>query len=225
MLGNIQLPYSNDHADVWEYRRAFAAGGVDLRAAVGPTCPICERAECWREIAPYERDAIELFPSHKEGRVLVARGQCTRTGRTFSLLPTQLVPYYRYTLSSVVGALLLAWSVVREEGGGFGRVLERDPRFVPESRLTAWLLETWLDALLTGLRRAHPVLARRARLESIHSAIGPGRLGRLAEVAAYLGALGVRGPPVDARGLDALVTRHGRETGRFLVGTPSQARA
>ena len=221
--GTIQLVYLNDFDGIWEYRDAIAAGDVDVRAVVGVACPVCGRAECWREIAPYERGVIEVFP-YEEGRVLVARGQCRRTGRTFSLLPTQLIPYYRYTMSSVVGALLLAWVAVREEGGGFGRVLERDARFVPESRLTAWLLETWLDALLTGLRRAHPVLARWAPLGAIASARGRGHGARLAEVGAYLGALGVRGPPVHARGLGRLVARYGRETGRFLVGTPSQAR-
>ena len=119
---------------------------------VGPRCPICGRRGCWRRIAPYTRGVIELFP-YAEGVVQVLRGQCGCTGRTFSLLPVELILYYRYTASSVVGALLLAWVAVREQGGGFGRVLEQDPRFVPESRLTAWLLETWLDALLTGLRR------------------------------------------------------------------------
>ena len=223
MLGFIQLPYDNGFASIWEYAVAISAGDIDWLREVGTTCPICGREECWREITPYARHVIELF-SYREDDVLIARFQCRKTKATFSLLPVQLVPYCQYTVSSMVGALLMVWAAIRDTGGrGVWRVVECKQELSCDSRVTAWLLDTWLEAVLKGLRRAHHELSRRARLEGMQS--HRGRLGQLGEVAAYLEALGVRGPPAHGRDLTRLLCRYGRETGRFLFGTPSQERA
>ena len=221
VLASIQLPHDNAFTSIWEYVAAISAHDIDFLRVLGTQCPICGQDECWREITPYSRHVIELFP-YREGDVLIARFQCRRTLATFSLLPVQLIPYHQYTVRSVLGALLTVWMAIRDEGKGFGWALEQDEGIPSDSRVTAWLLDTWLVAVLMGLRRAHPTLSRWARLEGIRSSRS--QLGRLGEVAAYLEALGVRGPPAHGRGITRLLCRYGRETGRLLFGTPSQER-
>jgi len=76
------------------------AGALDVCAYVGAVCPICDSSCGYRPITPYRRGVIELFPVYRKGEVLVARAQCRRTLRTFSLLPHPLAPYHRYTGAS-----------------------------------------------------------------------------------------------------------------------------
>ena len=188
---------------------------------IGARCPICDKRDCWRPIAPYERGVIELYP-YREGRVSIARFQCVETLTTFSLLPIQLAPYMRYTTTSVLGALLALWIAVRPADGGFGRVLERDTKLVEGSRVTAWLLEKWLDAVLTGLRRSHVTL--RTWLDLDELPISRVHEDPLSLVAAYVSAMGARPPPSHEAALLDVLNRQSRETGRFLFGTPSQER-
>jgi hypothetical protein len=166
---------------------------------------------------------IELFP-YREGTVEVARFQCTSTRTTFSLLPVQLIPYFRYTASSVVGALLWIWVLVRDNRGyGLGTLLEHDAHLLEESRVTSWLLETWLQAVLSGLRRAHPLFARRPDVRGPRNPAV--REAGLEQVASYFWTMGVRAPPHHTTGMGRILSRHGRVNGRFLIGTPSHAKA
>jgi hypothetical protein len=84
------------------------AGAVDVSACVGGVCPICGTSCGYRPIPAYRREVIERFPVYRKGAVLVARAQCRRTLRTFSLLPHPLAPYHRYTVDSMVSAVVLA---------------------------------------------------------------------------------------------------------------------
>ena len=127
----------NAFASIWEYADATSTGGIDWRREVRPSCPICGQDECWREITPYSRHVIELFPC-REDDVLIARFQCRRTLATFSLLPVQLIPYHQYTVSSMLGALLTVWMAIRNEGRGFGWALEQDEGIPSDSQVTAW---------------------------------------------------------------------------------------
>ena len=219
----IQIPLCIDYDSIWDYRAAFIRQAIDFESVVGPACPICQRKGCWRQISPYARCVIELFP-YREGVVEVARFQCTTTRTTFSLLPVQLIPFVRYTASSVVGALLSVWVLVRDNRGhGLGTLLEKDARLLEESRVTAWLLETWLQAVLSGLRRAHQLFARRPDLRGQRSPAV--REAGLEQIASYFGTLGVRAPPRHAPGIVRILSRHGRVNGRFLIGIPSQSKA
>ena len=56
-------------------------------------------------MAPYWHYAIELFPEFKKKRIPIARFMCRRRRKTFSLLPTQLIPYFQYTVGAVMGTL------------------------------------------------------------------------------------------------------------------------
>ena len=200
---------------MWECSDAVGAGQVDWRLELGTDCPICGRQGCWREIAPYERQVIELVP-YREGTVLVARFLCRATGRTFSLLPAWLVPYHQYTAASMLLGLLLA--AVGEHGSLFA-VAEKG--LEGDCRATGFLLGRWLKVCLSGLHREHAQLARWAGLDALRSGLGV-RV-RLEELAGYCRALGIRGPP-GICGLDEVLERHARTTGRFLFGTASQER-
>jgi hypothetical protein len=81
--------------------------------------------------------------------VLIARFLCRSTGRTFSLLPCQLAPYHRYTIESMILALLLVLQVCREEDSGVSAALEEFPA---DSDVTPWLLAYWRGVVLRALR-------------------------------------------------------------------------
>ena len=172
------------------------------------------------EIGPYWRWVTELVPFNEE-QVLVARFRCRSTGRTFSMLPVQLVPYHKYTVASILLVLLLA-AVASDEGLGLCATAEK--RLTQNTGITGGLIHCWLLMVTTGLRRAHHLLARWARLGDILS--GETDFGRLREIRAYCRALRIRGPPrlEQMFGLDRALVRHARATNRFLFGVPSQER-
>lgn len=182
---------------------------------MGPVCPICGNTGCYREITPYERNAIELFPKFRKELVPIARALCRNTSSTFSLLPIQLIPYHQYTVDAVIRTLLLGLDC-REAGqaGFWGASIQVDP----ESLLTPWLVACWLTMVVRGLQRAHAVLRRFYRLDHVRVVPGAGAWGIAAQYGAVLFPEG-RDPP-----LQALLVRYVRATSRFLFGTPSQER-
>jgi len=214
----IQLPYLNTFETVWEYRESFLAGKIHFFSSIGPVCPLCGHLHCYRKILPYWRYALELFPEFKKERIPIARFLCRKTQRTFSLLPIQLIPYFQYTLSAVVGTLLLGWGYWQKGQQGFwGATVEVDP----ESLVTPWLVIFWLAAILRGLRRGHAMLGRFYDLTGIRT---PKRAASWEEAASYFLALGlkpkIRWYPL----LMSLVGHYSRTTKQFLFGTPSQQR-
>ena len=215
---SIQLPYCNNDESILEYSDAFFAGRIDWVRIVGQVCPICGARDCWRPIGPYWRTVIELLP-YRETRIPVARFQCQATGKTFSMLPHWLAPYHRYTVASMLFALLLA-AAMKEQGlSSLFSVAEK--LLDPDCRVNGFLLGCWLVLGVVGLRRAHAELSRWSELDGVKQ--GWGVTGRLCELRAYCQALGIRGPP-DAQGVDAVLARHARTTKRFLFGVPSQER-
>ena len=180
-------------------------------------CPLCGKVNCWREIAPYERNVIELFPFRK-GRISIARFQCRNQGKTFSLLPCQLAPYHQYTVESILLALLLVGQLHHDENRGFACAARKLPA---DSNVTPWLLAFWLGVALRSLRRAHPVLAQWYDLSSIRS--GERRFAQLHELCDYCKAFNSRAPP-DGKRYYALMTRYAEHTQHHLVGTPSHER-
>jgi hypothetical protein len=65
------------------------------------------------------------------------------------------------------------------------------------------------------------VLAGWYELSAVRS--GTGLADTLSELALYLGALGIRGPP-RIEGIEEVLLRYGSQVGRFLIGTASQDR-
>jgi hypothetical protein len=167
---------------------------------------------------PYWRHAIELYPFRKQ-RIPIARFLCRRKRRTFSLLPEQLIPYVQYTADAVVRTILLVVEYRRRGQRGFhGASLEVDP----DSSVTPWLIACWLAVVLKGIRRAHPILQARYDLSGIRSTVGGDSLG--AELEMYLTALGAWPPSVGLEALVAVARGYSRQSGGFLLGTPSHLR-
>ena len=218
-LADIQLVYSSPYPSIWEYAELMQAGAVDVCAYVGAVCPICDSSCGYRPITPYRRGVIELFPVYRKGEVQVARAQCRTTRRTFSLLPHQLAPYHRYTVDSMVITLVVAWRL--SDGQGKPRLEKTLEELPADCDVTLWLLQCWVQTLARGLRGAHPVLCGWHDLSGMRSGSRP--VDQLREVAQYLGALGVRGPP-RIEGLEEVLLRYGARVGRFLIGTASQDR-
>ena len=217
----IQLPYLNKFETLWEYRKSFLAGRIDFSPSIGPVCPICGRPDWYREITPYWRYAIELFPEFRKEKIPIARFRCRKRGGTFSLLPLQLIPYFQYTVGAVIGTLLLALQC-RQMGqqGFFGASIGVDP----ESLVTPWLITCWLTVVVRGLRRGHRTLVGLYDL----SAISSRQQSRpWEEVTGYFIAFGLRPlvPGSHAEGvIERLLYRYSHATAQFLFGTPSQSR-
>jgi hypothetical protein len=213
----IQLIYDNSFCSIWEYDRAIRAKETDWRSVIGTVCPLCGREGGYREITAYEREAIELFP-FRRGMIPVARFVCRDGHGTFSLLPWQLAPYHRYTIESMVLAVLLWRQVLAEDGGGAGAAVEELPG---DSDVTPWLLQHWLGVLVAGLRLAHSALREWYDLDGIRSA--GDRSGLLDEVHAYAVGIGGRDPP-SRSGLREAMRRYGAAAKRPLAGRLSQER-
>jgi len=217
----IQLPYLNKFETLWEYRESFLAGQVDFSPSIGHACPICGRPNCYRELTPYWRYAIELFPEFRKEKIPIARFVCRKQRGTFSLLPVQLVPYFQYTVGAVIGTLLLALQY-RQMGqqGFFGASIGVDQ----ESLVTPWLIACWLTVVLRGLRRGHRVLVGLYDLSAIRIRQ---KTHPWEEVTGYLMAFGLR-PQVQSSQaggvIERLLYRYSHATAQFLFGTPSQSR-
>jgi hypothetical protein len=166
-------------------------------------------------MAPYWRYAIELFPEFQKKRIPIVRFICRQHRKTFSLLPIQLIPYFQYTVSTVIRTLLFGVGCWQMGQKGFhGASVKVDP----ESLITPWLITCWLIAVVQGLRRGHAALRQFYNLDDIHTS------GAWEEAAAYFGAFGLR-PKIDRVSfLMDLVYRYSRATGQFLFGTSSQYR-
>jgi hypothetical protein len=181
-------------------------------------CPICKSLDCYRPIAPYWRYGIELFPEFQKKRIPIARFICRQHRKTFSLLPIQLIPYYQYTVSAVVGTLLLGMECWQTGQKGFHGASMKVDEVDPESLVTPWLITCWLVAVVQGLRRGHATLRHFYHLDGIHTS------GAWEEAAAYFAAFGLR-PKIDRVSFSMdLVYRYSRSKGQFLFGTPSQYR-
>jgi hypothetical protein len=139
------------------------------------------------------------------------------------MLPAWLVPYHQYTAASMIFALLLAAAGESEGISSLFAVAEK--LLEPDSRVNGFLLGSWLVLCVTGFRRSHAELSRWAGLANIRSV--QNRTELLVELAAYCRALMIRGPPLcgEVCGLDKVLVRHARTTGRFLFGTSSQERS
>lgn len=184
---------------------------------IGPACPICGNHDCYRQITPYERYAIDLFPVIWEERVPIARFLCCKQKATFSMLPDQLIPYTLYTASSVIGTLLYGLSHWQAGKKGFFGATQN---VEPDSRVTPWLVAYWLKIVLCGLRRSHSVMIQWVDLSTVSD---PGTSG-WKEVAMYFQILGWSGvPPVGVK-LRELLHRYIRAATGFVFGIPSQGR-
>jgi len=186
---------------------------------IGPTCPICSDTGCYRQITPYFRYAIDLFPQLKKEKVPIARFLCRKKRRTFSLLPIQLIPYFQYTVHAVLATLLLGLTC-RQTGrrGFYGACLAVDP----DSLVTPWLVAYWHGVIAHSFRRAHVFLGRMFDLKAICST--KIHITWL-EVESYFLVFDIK-PQVPwwPRFL-VFLQRYSRDTGQFLFGRPSQQRA
>jgi hypothetical protein len=174
---------------------------------------LCHRPDCYQPIPPYFRYAQELFPEFKKERIPVARFLCRLKRRTFSLLPIQLAPYCQYTLTAILGTLLLGLGAHQQGQQGFhAAALAVDP----DSLVTPWLVACWLVLVLSGLKRAHVWLSHWHDLSRIRTV----KRG-WEQLWDYFLALGWKSPGSRLMGI---LHRYSQSTRQFMFGIPSQQR-
>ena len=134
-------------------------------------------------------------------------------------MPIQLIPYFQYTVNSVIGTLFLGVSCWRMGQVGF---CGAEASVAPESNVTAWLAICWLMMVVTGLRRGHAELIRiydRSCIQASETG-DPWQ-----EFTDYFVAFGIA-PEIKWRPLlHTLLYRYSHTTRLFLFGTPSQFRS
>ena len=214
----IQLPYVNRFQTIWEYKKSFLADEIDFSTLIGPACPVCGDFKCYRRITPYWRYAIELFPEFEKKRIPVARFLCRKRKVTFSMLPIQLIPYFQYTASAVVGTLLLGLGCwLKEQRGFFGACL----KVHPDCLITPRLVACWLAVILRGFQCAHAMLRRFYDLSCVSISH---RFVSWQQAQIYFLAFGLKPDIFRLSALPDLLCRYSRATKQFLFGTPSQLR-
>lgn len=215
----IQLAYYNQFSSIWEYNVAAEADQIDFVSFIGRCCPLCDKTDCYRKIAPYFRTAIDLLP-HRKGEVMILRFQCRTLELTFSLLPVQLIPYHHYTLMAVVFMLLLAQDLVTNDSLSLCAVAQHHRP--AGSLITGFLLSCWLRNALAGLHRAHSALHRWFRLFELRS--GSTIKTMLDEVHGYFYAFSRSRHPGRRQDVHAICCRFSRTAKMFLIGVPAQLR-
>lgn len=158
-----------------------------------------------------------MFP-FRRGKVDIARFQCGKHKRTFSLLPYQLGPYHLYTIESMILAVQL-WCEVYSDGDGSASAAVNE--LPGDCQVTPWLLRHWLGVVVVGFHSAHSVLCGWYDLSGIQS--GDRFSDTLDEVLTYIRSLGSRGPP-SRLFLRDVICMYSRHTERHLLGIPSQER-
>jgi hypothetical protein len=210
---NIQFPLHNTFKDIWKYKAKFDQ--IDFVAYIGPSCPVCGKHSCYRQIHEYYRYAIDLFPFQRQ-KVPIARFWCKTRRCSFSYLPHQLIPYCQYTIGAVAGALILAYQCYRQgHKGYYGASVQVDPN----SLVTPFLIYRWAIMAQRGFNRAHHVLAKFYSLSSF----GHGNEPMLKQVYLYIRYISGKAPPNTMNIIDAGKI-FSRKTNRFLFGISSSER-
>jgi hypothetical protein len=160
-----------------------------------------------------------LFEGFNKERIPIARFLCRQRERSFSLLPIQLIPYFQYTVTAVMGTLLLGfhyWQMGKQ--GFYGASVSVDA----DSLVTPYLIVCWLAVVARGFRRAHTVLRRFYNLNDVHTLTQ--RMALWKEVSGYFFAFGLKPKIPWAKQVLTLCRRYSRSTNRFLFGRCSQQR-
>ena len=216
----IQLPYDNRFETIWEYKDSFLCGQIDFSSFIGAACPICGQTSCYRQITPYFRYAIELFPEFSQNRIPISRFLCRNEHSSFSLLPIQLIPYFQYTVGAVIGTLLLALQYrQRGQQGFYGASITVDAN----SLVTPWLVVYWLVTVARGLRRAHAVLGKFYDLSDVVNA-PTYQTASVKELSGYFLAFGLKPEITWIQSVLPICRRYSRATAQFLFGITSQQR-
>jgi len=134
------------------------------------------------------------------------------------MLPIQLIPYFQYTASSVIGTLLFGLGCwLKGQRGFFGACLQVHP----DCLVTPWLVACWLAVILRGFQRAHAVLSQ---LYDLSSADASEKFISWQQTHIYFMALGLKADMVYRPLLLDLLCHFSYAAKQFLFGTPSQLR-
>ena len=136
------------------------------------------------------------------------------------MLPHQLIPYQRYTVETILRALLLwrEYSREREAPVSAYRMVQT---LSGETGVTPWQLRKWLLVIRHGFLAAQGELCARYDFSSISRT--DSIPGCLETVHGYVAAFS-RGPPLQVSAVLTVLHLYGQITGRFLFGRPSQSR-
>jgi len=150
--------------------------------------------------------------------VPIARFLCGKTGKTFSLLPCQLIPYCQYTVDAMVGTLLVVYRFQQMgRTGYYGASLELDP----DCSVTPYLIQTWAVLLLSGFLRGHHILYKKFPLTEAEK---PDLKSTVTAIFLYLqGISGSEGP--GPQSAIPSIRYHYKHTGTFLFGKTSSERS
>jgi len=144
----------------------------------------------------------------------VARFLCNTTGRTFSLLPHQLIPYCQYTVEAVVGTLLKVYKFQQIGQTGYhGASLELDP----DCSVTPYLIQTWAVLLMSGLMRGHHALCEKFSLR-VSSMPGPG--DTIKTIYLYFQSISGFASP-NRQSIKPAIRYYFNQTGKWLFGRTS----
>lgn len=69
-------------------------------------CPLCRAKKRLQRHGFYDRNAIEEAVCY---RIPICRLKCSDCGKTFSILPDFLLPYFQHTLAFIIQILLSVW--------------------------------------------------------------------------------------------------------------------
>jgi hypothetical protein len=117
---NLQIKFAITLSDYFE---KISSGNFDFLPSFDDCCPICHAKNCAVRIGFYFRIAVDFETGLIIEALPIVRFLCKRKGkprikdRTFSLLPSVLIPYRRLSIKSLM-------IIVREKLAAMQRVIE-----------------------------------------------------------------------------------------------------
>lgn len=195
-----------------------------FEASINNRCPICGESDCAQFFTYYHRHVVEEN-GKKYTDFPIARFLCKKKKKTFSLLPYQLVPYYKYSIRFIFLALQLQYIEEEKDTEILNKLSsldEKDFLDIDESQLK--------DFSLFGEQSLSKLLATNyfpAFREIISKSDVKKRLARFIEFAKEFEStkseIMIRCPC--ALGFDFYLSGGGYlENAQFLFGIPSQFR-
>lgn len=234
----MQIPY-HINTSLANYYHAFRSGKWAI-PDFSKECLLCGRADCARYWGFYTRRVVEPTSGFAVADFPVMRFRCFRPDGTllvldvtFSLLPLDLVPYRRLSLTFMVLAILvrvkrkLSWVKTEAKVDEELVDMEEDVSFVSVAALLSWACLLWDGFLRLAANKPSGLCLLDGRLDD-----GPGNIGGELFTAFLEGAreyLSKRLEP-RIRGPDALAGDFYLQSGgwqvnaAFLFGTASQHR-
>ena len=213
-----------------DYYEKISRGIFDFLQAFKECCPICYAKNCAVRIGFYFRMAVDIETGLIIEKLMIIRFLCRRKGkpkikdRTFSLLPSSLIPYRRFSIKSLMTILKEKLVIVQRVIEIPGSICNYFASLNLDFSFETCYIYNYLKVFKNTISKLN-IFLRKTLKENIHLTTS-----REGLVFAYSYITEFICPQTNQKGAEALDLYYYQESGgylknaQFLFGTPYQHR-